>query len=189
MESIESTYTETLIWGGVFLFLVILLFICSKVLKSSIGRKLQNTTLPFAISPKEVEELKKRGALTDEEWKAVRAAQAKRLVERAKAEQRTREMPANAEVALAAAEAKLREKGAGEIARESPIFVVGHGTATAPAKVASPPPVPAPHGDDEIPQHLTPLLAKSDMELQELVDAGFLPPADAERIRRKAGRL
>src|SRR5690606_23515737 len=127
-----------------------------------------------------VNNMYKEGQLTEEEMKLVREAMARQIVERTKAEQEKRALPASAATALALAEEKLVAKklGAAEPGGVSP--------KPAPAPAAPAPPAPEPETVSTAPQvadHLRPLLGKSDLELDELCEAGFVTREDIEAVR------
>ena len=85
----DEDFIEVFIWGVVFLFAIVLLFIINRVLRDQLGRYVRSQRTPFAVSPEDLERMKKAGQLTEEELKAIRQTVARKVVERAEQEAAT----------------------------------------------------------------------------------------------------
>lgn len=171
----DQRFTELFIYAFAFAFLIILLFIISRGLKLGIGSKVKGMDLPFGLGPEDMEKLKKSGQLTEEELKRVKQAMSRQIVERAKAEEAKRQLPEKAEIALQAAEAELVREALKSKFQEPP-------------DVPSSPPSPAEPAPSLLTAPLSPALEsmrhKSDIEIDELMSAGFLSSEDAAALRR-----
>ncbi len=173
---------------------VILLFVVARVLRHYFSRRTERIELPFGISPSDLDKLRTSGQLTEEELKAVRRAMTKQYLERTEAQEAARKLPPKAEAALQLAEMEAtarREKEAE--AQQAP----GQEPAapeqkqqpsprTKAAEESTPPKAPA-SLEKSLPRRLAPLAAKSDFELEEMVQAGFLSEDDARLIRETRG--
>lgn len=173
----DEDFFEMLIYGVAFVFVVLLLFVVNKVLKVGVGRRVRDQHTPFGMSADDLDRLKQSGGLSDEELKRVKSAMAKKFLERAKAEEAARNMPAKAEILLAAAEQEVLRGKEPEPASAPPPT---RPTLTRPpaAKESIPPAGPPP-----LPEKLQPLAGRSDLELEELIMAGFLTEEEAREVR------
>lgn len=176
-----------LIWGILFLFVIIGLFVVSRLLRATAESRVKGQVTPFAMTPEDIDKLKAKGKLTEEELKKVREAMARKFLERAKEEEETRRKPVDAAVALAAEEERILRGEAKDPAmppsdepekRESPEDMM---------------PEPEPDAGREnpaeaLPERLRLMLEKSGEELEELRAAGFLDEADLELIEKVKGK-
>lgn len=160
----EISFSEVLVYGVIITFLVIALFVLNRILRVSVGEKVKRTELPFGMSPTDLDKLKSSGTLTEEEMKQIRQAMGRRFIERARAEEEKKKIPANAELALRMAEGE-RAPDATKSTHPVP--------ASAPPERRPPP----------LPEHLQGMLRKTDLELEEMRLAGFLSDEDIALIR------
>lgn len=179
----DDDFFEMLIYGVAFVFVVLLLFVVNKVLKVGVGRRVRDQHTPFGMSAEDLDRLKQSGGLTDEELKRVKSAMAKKFLERAKAEEAARNQPAKAEILLAAAEAEVLRGKEPQTTPQNPPPV--RPPLTRPAAVEEPEP---PAEQPPLPEKLQPLAGKSDLELEELMMAGFLAEEEARQIRAARDR-
>jgi hypothetical protein len=154
----NEDFLELLLYGGGILFALIVLVILAQVLKAGINARVRNTSTPFGMGIDDVNKLHKEGRLTDEEMKAVREAMARQLVERTRAEQAVKSLPSKAEVAL-----KIAEE---QVASAPP--------AAKPAPRPADPPAAKPEPLDPAAARLAALAGKTDYELEQLRESGFL---------------
>ncbi len=177
----NNEFLELLLWGGGFFFVIILLFIFVPFFKARINANINSTQMTFGMDVKDIDRLKEKGFLDEEEMKKVRRAMAKNLVERTKAEQEKVKIPPSAAAALALAEQEAlagKKETSAELATEP----------VAPVEVpADPAPEQAPP-TNSLPEKLTSFAAKSDFELEQLQEAGFLTPEEAALIQEARPR-
>jgi hypothetical protein len=168
----NEDYFEMLLWGIGFVFVIIGLFILNRVLRIGIGGRVKSQTTPFAMTPEDLDRLREEGQLTEEEMKKIRASMSRQFLQRVQEEEERKKKPAKADIALEVETSLAEETTAG-----SP---------TTPAKrpplerAPAPPPSPA----DKLPEHLRPMVDKSDLELEELRTAGFITPEEVQQVRR-----
>lgn len=174
----DQEFRETIIWGAIFLGLMVALFVLSKVLRFGIGSQVKGMTTPFGMSAEDIEALKSKGGLNEEELKKIRAAMGRRFKERAVAEVEAKTKPGNAAIVLRALEEKVIQQGADQLRRQEGI---------------APPVAPMsefkPFVAGEIPLERIALPTEvgppvSDMELENMVSAGFITPEELAAIRR-----
>lgn len=184
-QAVDADVRRLFIYAGILLGLILLMIIVKIVMKVYTAGKVSGMRTPFGVSPEDLEKMRSEGRLTPEEARKVRAAMARQLLERQKAEEEARRLPPKAEVILSRAEAELREgrkpPPAEQEDREAP---------------KEPPPTPAgnggsPEAGPDIPPRLRVHLDRSDVELEQLVEAGFLDRDDyllllQERRRKEA---
>jgi len=162
----DAKFMEVLVWGGFFLFAIILLFLLAQFLKRGIASNIRSRTIPFAMTMQDVEKMRAAGQLSDEEAKVLKATMSKKIVERVQAEAEKRKMPPKAELALA---------GAAE-APPPPAPMQARPAAAAPAPAG-----PA------VPDRIARFAAMPDFELDQMVDSGFLSAEDRALIARAKG--
>ncbi|MCC6545778.1 hypothetical protein IT570_01320 [Candidatus Sumerlaeota bacterium] len=187
---IDEQFTEFIVYGIVFFVLVVLLVFLSIFMKKVMASRARNITTPFGLSPREMENLKQSGGMTEDEIKRVRAAMAKQIVDRYREEENKMKMTGGADLALAAFEARVVAEGVEKLKKEE----MGSGQ-PGPPPVAAPAPatrqVPVPQEQPmspSIPSHLEHLLGRSEMELESLLAAGFLTVDDFALLRKAAQR-
>lgn len=174
----DQSFRETIIWGAIFIGLMVALFVLSKVLRFGIGSQVKGMTTPFGMSAADIEALKNKGGLSEEELKKIRAAMGRRFKERAKAEVEAKTKPANAAIMLQALEEKVVHQGAEELRRQE-----GIAPPVAPV-VEFRPVVSGEIPPDRVvpPTEVGPPV--SDIELENMVNAGFITPEELAEIRR-----
>jgi hypothetical protein len=156
----SEDFVEIILWGIGVLVALIALFGIKHWLAFTTARRIRESQTPFGMTRQDVDELKAKTGLTDEEAKAIRAAMSRRLVERTKAEQEAKQGPAKAEVALLAFEQQHVAQQANQLA----------------PKVPSQPPLPP---------HMQRFVGQSEVELEQLRDAGFLTQEEFLIILRR----
>jgi len=192
----EEGFVEVLIWGICILLLVVALFVAKKWLRARAESAARAREITFGMSTADLEGLKKAG-LSEEELKRIRQAMGRRFLERQLEEEKKRQLPPAAQAALARAEQEELAKKAGlaserveEMPRPAarppltpplpvqppPVFAAPKARPAAPTTKAKPQP-------GSLPEELQRLLGRSDLEIDELVQAGFLSPEDARRVR------
>lgn len=174
---VESSFTEVMVWGIFILGLVVVLLILSRFIKGSVERSARSQEIPFGMTTADVDKLRDDAGVTPEEMKAIRQAMARRIRERAELEMRAKAQGLKPEVLLVRLEEEVRVKGAARVREQ-----LGE---TPPVEIPNYTP-PKPRGAS-LPKHLLPLLGKSDLELEDLQNAGFLSADDARLIREERG--
>jgi hypothetical protein len=183
MGNSDEAFYELLTYGVLFILLVIALFLISRLYVALSGTRGKPTV--FGMDVSDVEKLKTKGGLTDEEAKAIRAAMSRRLLERVKEEEKLKKMPSKAEAALAAIdkETALRLKAEEEKRPAAPTIQPPRLKPTPPAPKqamnASPPASVAPTLREE----LQPLLLVSEIELEDMLRSGFISAEDFDLLR------
>lgn len=152
-----TTLTEFLVYMGILFALLIILILVKIFLGVYTARKLKNMGIPFGLTGEDLGRMKERGGLTEEEFKAVRAAMARKILEKTREEEEAKNLPPKADLLLTRAEQELRGMKQGEIREEAP-----------PSK---------------LPPHLEPFHGKDLHELEELFAAGFLTREDFILLR------
>lgn len=187
LGQVDIDLTELLIYAAVFLVLTIGLVLVKIFLGVYTARKIRNMRTPYGLSGEDLGKLKERGGLSEEEFKAVRAAMARQILERTREEEETKNLPPKAAIILSKAEMELREK-----ARQAGS---GDGTGQTQEQPASPPdsqpdkkPPKEPLKEQapprrELPDHLRQLVDKSEVELEQLLIAGFITREDFLMVR------
>lgn len=182
---LEKDYLEVFIYGVVFVFIIVLLFILNRFLRVGVGNKVKTQQTPFAMTREDLDRLKQSGALSEEEIKHIKDTMNRRFLERMKEEEEARRKPAKADVILTEAEKEILGGGkptpAGDAAPPRPPI-----TRAAPAASAPPPPTVK---RTELPENLQPFASLSDFEIDEMRQAGFLGEDDAQRIRKARENL
>jgi hypothetical protein len=186
----DARFTELFIWGFAFVFILVMLLIAKRLLRSQITSKVKKSPLPFGMSPGDLDHMKEDGLLTEEELKAVRATLARKIVERAQEEERQRKREGlKAEQVLPAEEQALRggvaatpQPKAPARAPERPPLQRVPGRSAAPPSAG--PSAPTTDASASLPPHLQQLLSKNEFELEELQTAGFITRQEAEQLRR-----
>ena len=157
-------FIELVLYGlGVFI-LVLALIIVKKVMRASAAAKVRNMGIPFGGDGLDLRQLGQEGKLTPEEVAAIRRAIGRQIAEREAALEAARKLPPVAEVALAGA-------------------IDPQPAPPAPRPAPPRPAPPAPPAAEPVPAALRALVDKSDFELDQMVDAGFIDRATAEEVR------
>ena len=159
LGSVEDDIIEVVIYGGIFVVLVILLILVKIFYGVYAKRKVRNMRVPFGLAPEDLGMMKEKAGLTEEELKAVRASMARQMLERDKAEKEAARMPKKAEAILSMVEA--------EVLGGKP-----------PARKPENPPAPL------LPAHLQQFATMPDLELEQLHEAGFLDDESLGVLRR-----
>jgi len=193
-------FVELLVYGIVIGVGIIALFILTLVLRTTIGSRIKNQGIPFGMSAEDIEKLKQKGNLTEEEVKKIRQAMGRKFIERSKEVEEASREPANAELMLKREEERL--KAAGLNREEQPVeedsasipeppdenHPKKEPLRPMPSPATETPPVESearqPTAAGSLPEHLAGMVDRSEMELEELHSAGFLTEEDLERIRQ-----
>lgn len=121
------------------------------------------------MSPSDLDKMKERGDLTQEELVKIRQALARKMVERAEEEERE----------------KAERDSFGTKAKSKAEFVVPRPPEP---KVETPKSTPTPEppraATNDLPTHLISLVGRNEIELEEMVQAGFLSDEDYHRVLR-----
>ncbi len=165
---------------------LVLLFVLTRVLRHYFSRRVERMETPFGMSPRDLDKLRASGRLSEEEVKAIRRTMGKQFLERSEAQEAARKMPSKAEVALQLAEMEMQARREGEEKPEEKAQEEPPKPAPKPVESAPVPEPPEPEGE-RLPERLVALADKSDFELEEMVQAGFLTEDDSERIRGARG--
>ncbi|MBI1292417.1 hypothetical protein GC173_14455 [bacterium] len=170
----DAAFQDVLFWGVIFVILIIVLFLASRFFSWWIGSRVKDRSTVFGMDLGDVESLRKKGGISPEEEKAIRAAMSRRMLERVKEEDKIRNLPPKAAVVLGAIDAETAKqmKAAGD-------------PGILPKPIAA---VAPPVKEDKLPPEFDLYLEASDMELENLLQAGFLSDSDVSRIRRARRR-
>lgn len=189
-QNVSSDVTELYVYAAILLGLILLMIIIKIVMKVYTATRVGSMKTPFAVSPEDLDRMKGAGQLTPEEARKVRAAMARQILERQREEEEARRQPPKAEIILSRAEEELRAQRAATPGHAGP----QPGT-PGPSPEQSPPreaPPPEAEGEEEeapaIPARLRPFLGRSDVELEQLVEAGFLRREDYFLLLRERER-
>ncbi len=197
---VDPDFSYVAIYGGICIILVLFLIILSRILRFSFGSKVKNTALPFAMTREDIERMKEEGEITDEEYKRIKETMSKRFIERVKAEEEARKRPGRADAVLKRAEDEVRAKSdlgiledepeASPVGKEEKASSPKSAPARAPLTRSPEPPQPEAVTEEPVkprsglPSHLEPLLEKTDLELEDLRDVGFLSEEDMLLLRK-----
>jgi pyruvate/2-oxoglutarate dehydrogenase complex dihydrolipoamide acyltransferase (E2) component len=158
-------FIELVLYGlGVFILLLVLIIV-KKVMRASAAAKVRNMGIPFGGDGLDLHRLGQEGKLTPEEVAAIRRAIGRQIAEREAALEAARKLPPVAEVALG-----------GTVDQQPP--------PPAPRQAAPRPAPTAPPAAEPVPPALRALVDKSDFELDQMVDAGFIDRATVEQARQ-----
>ncbi len=175
----SADFDELLYWGVIFVVLIVLLFIANRFFSWSIGSRLRNANPTFGMDITDVEKLRKKGGLTPEEEKAIRAAMSRRMLERVRTEEKLRSLPSNAPELLARIDAETARKMK---ETEDP------GILPKPLAIRPAPSPTGPPASEPLPPEFDAFKNRPDHELDDLVRAGFLSDSDVRRIRESRTR-
>lgn len=186
----DEDFIEVFIWGVAFLFVIVMLFILNRVLRDQLGNYVRGQRTPFAVTPSDLDKMKEEGLLSEEEAKAIRQAIARKVVERAEQEAQAREAKTQGKLGQSGPtlEKSMRAKAMRTLAemdaakeREAPPAAETAQPAALPADV------PASKAPPALPAKLAPMANLNDLELEQMVQAGFIDEAEAEMVRAARG--
>lgn len=165
----DSDIVEVFIWGIFIVIAVIVMFIVKRLIRQQIDTRIRNTHRPLGMDTSDLDTLKEKGDLSEEEWKAIRQTLARKIVERAQEEERLRaekEGRSPLPVTRGTIEGLRRQTPA---AQSSPDTEQGE--------------TPAAARKAPLPDRLKVFAEGDDEELEKLLLAGFLTPDDVRQIR------
>ncbi|MCC5876531.1 MAG: SHOCT domain-containing protein [Candidatus Sumerlaeia bacterium] len=183
LGQVDVDLTELLVYAAIFVVLTIGLVLVKIFLGVYTARKIRNMRTPYGLSGEDLGKLKDRGGLSEEEFKAVRAAMARQILERTREEDEAKKLPPKAAIILSKAEMELREKArnAGDKTPQEEI---------SPSEQEPPPETPAEQPQAkpepppiELPEHLRQMVDKPEVELEQLLVAGFITREEYLLIR------
>ncbi len=171
----DDDWFEVVVYTVVATIAAVGLIVVSWYLKSLIASAVRKQRTPFGMDTTDITRMKDRGALTEEEAKAVRAAMSRQVLERTRAEEEARRKRFSPEVDLEEMK-QAREASRPRLERMPP-------PAAEPAQEQPPqpesPPLPR---EDPLPEHLRPLRNRPLLELEEMCNAGLLSLEDMQLL-------
>jgi hypothetical protein len=178
----DDDFFEVLVWGIIFVFVIVGLFILNRVLRITYGGKVRSMGLDFGMKTQDLEKMKEEGQISEEEFKRIKKAMAKQYMSIAMSEERKTKMAEDVEVALQVAELEVVQEMENDYKKE---------VSVASEDPSRPPLVPMPsEGSEEIepdpfPERLQPLLKLSEFELLGMKQAGFVTDEDLTLIKQQ----
>lgn len=171
----DDDWFEVVVYTVVATIAAVGLVVVSWYLKSLIAAAVRKQRTPFGMDTTDITRMKDRGALTEEEAKAVRAAMSRQVLERTRAEEEARKKRFSPEVDLEEMK-QAREASRPALERMPPTAAERPEGQPSEAK---PPPPPR---EDPLPEHLRPLRSRPLLELEEMCQAGLLSVEDMQLL-------
>lgn len=170
----NEDFFEMLVYGILFVFVIIALFIVNRLMRDSIGSRVRNRSLEFGMTIQDLDRMREAGEISEEEYKEIKSSLSRRYMEIAKEAEEKRRKSMNAEVALQAEEAKFLKEGAPpKVEPEEPEL------SSEPSKVYT-----QESSGAKVPERLEPFMGMGDVELDELNAAGFISDEDYYEVKR-----
>lgn len=176
---VEGLLQDMVLWGGVFLGAMVILFFVQKILAVLIGRQVKGVLPETAIDTDDVEKMARTGLLSDEEKERVRKAIVRQTLAASQAAV-ARTAPMSAE-ALLLAEAEKQKRAAGEGGSEpeapkpSPVLPAARANPQAADRAQEPTGL------------AKPARTKPAVDLDALLEKGLITKEEYEQLSRSGG--
>lgn len=201
MPGLEDWVVNLIIYGIVVAVLIIALFLVMKLIRRGVDTRIHHFD-DQSLKMQDLKKLEGEGLLSAEEMKRVREAMARRFLEETKEKEereRLKGVSALEELRLEAEKTGQPDPSESEPPEKEPTRALEEQPApsrdslppppdSSPAQTTPSPVSPSPTAPS-LPERLRSLAAKSEAELEDLLNAGFLEPQDYELIlaHRKSG--